>query len=219
MQWALLAFAMPPYTVLILKADPISTARLRYHALVAYPTARCQVVHPMAHARTALSETDTDLFVTGTRAMDGEVLDFALELSRNRSRAGKGVGGHPLSRAPFDRGAARGFRRRDISFSDGRGIQSGTGDDECFRERRLLESTRATDTGLPRRGATATSVPHPDRAASHLRARRWEDDEKGGRLLGMKPSSVHSVRRSIYATFRVHNRADFIPAVEHGSFA
>jgi DNA-binding NarL/FixJ family response regulator len=201
---------MQLYTIVILKADRLQADLLRQIVSSVIPNARCSVASKIEQAR-AMLEHPVDLLVTGIGSFDEDVLELIALSTRNprRARAILVVTGSAdartlacLHRLPvsgvFD-SSAEGSDQLRVALQT---VLSGA----SYWSRSALELIRKDCNGSRAIGRLLT--------ANELRVFAvigdGRDDASAASELGLKASTVSSIRREIHRKLRIAYRGELI---------
>lgn len=204
--------------VLILKADRVYAEALRRAVKRVVPAAAIRTVHTIQDAAAALAEAPVDLLLTGVGMPDGGILDFLsvylveprrvsrvlVVTARRDQRIMAGLNGLPIQ-GVFDPWTEDQQRLR-VAL---RAVVAGAG----YWSPSVLERIQRdclSPASLCRRLSAAEQL-----VLSILGD--GSDDNFAAELLGLKPSAISSVCRSLHRKLGVRHRGELVRfAVQHG---
>jgi len=204
--------------VLILKADRLCGETLRRAVLTVIPAARVSLLSRVEEARAALASASFDLLLTGVAMIDGDVLDLLSGSLREPRR---------IRRVLVVTGRKEVRTLESVRAMPVDGVfDSSSGELEEF-ERAL----RSVISGRPYWSASVLACLSRQSAPSRSICRLLtpveqlvlavigdgSDDRAAAQRLGLRSSSIHSVRRELHRKLGAKHKGELVRlAVQHG---
>ena len=197
--------------ILILKADRFRCDALRHSAQIVFPGSVVAIANRMVEARAALSADVFDLLVTGVVLLDGDVLDLVAACTEGLRRARRVliVTGRTDSRVlgslrvlPIDGvfdPLSEGMDAFEVALN---AIAAG----RTYWSASVLERLASPAHTF----ASVCRILSPTEQLVFAVIGGGTDDRAAAEQLGMKPSSIQTVRRSLHHKLGVQHKGDLV---------
>lgn len=202
---------MPATTVLISKADRLFSDFLCTQVRAVEPGAACTVVNGVAHAKAALELATFDLWITGLSAADGDGLDLIAQAMTHIRRA-PAILVITTRREPRVITALRTLEVDGVFDSSTDGVEN----IGCALRLLLVERGHYWSPSLkewfarPNAAHVLLRNLTPTERLILAAVGDGSDDATAAEFLGMKPSAVQAVRRSLHDKLHIQQKGELV---------